>query len=379
MKLLIVVTHLLGTGHLARALTLGRSFVQRGHTVTVASGGTPAPHLSTQGINFIQIPALRSNGVDFSQLLTADNAVADETYLTSRIQRLCYLIQNDTPDVLITELYPFGRRSLRNEFQALLDRAKSQPSPPLILSSIRDILAPPSKPQKALDADTMIQRYFDGVLVHSDPAATPLETSWPVSDALRAKLHYTGYVTAPAPEAHPNGSGLGEILVSAGGGDVGDTLYAHAVEAAKLMPDHIWRLLIGGGASAPARIKALSDATSPAILEPARSDFRQMLPLAAASVSMCGYNTALDILQTKAPAVFIPYDLGKEVEQGLRAQSLGHLSGIEVLLSQSLSPETLCHALETVIIAPSRETQTLNFSGANHSVEIVTRLLEHHR
>jgi len=45
-----------------------------------------------------------------------------------------------------------------------------------------------------------------------------------------------------------------------------------------------------------------------------------MLYHAAASVSLCGYNTALDILQAGTPAVFVPFDDGSEVEQGLRAR-----------------------------------------------------------
>ncbi|HBR43215.1 MAG TPA: glycosyltransferase, partial [Sulfitobacter sp.] len=43
MKVSIVVTHLLGTGHLARALTLGRAYGAAGHDVQVVSGGMPAP------------------------------------------------------------------------------------------------------------------------------------------------------------------------------------------------------------------------------------------------------------------------------------------------------------------------------------------------
>ena len=49
MKVMIVVTHLLGTGHLSRALTLGRAFVQDGHDTFVISGGMPAPQLDQHG------------------------------------------------------------------------------------------------------------------------------------------------------------------------------------------------------------------------------------------------------------------------------------------------------------------------------------------
>ena len=71
MNVLIAVTHLLGTGHLARALTLARAFVAQGHKVQILSGGGPAPQLDHSGVDLLQLPPLRSDGVDFTRLLIA--------------------------------------------------------------------------------------------------------------------------------------------------------------------------------------------------------------------------------------------------------------------------------------------------------------------
>ncbi|KIC20261.1 glycosyltransferase family protein [Leisingera sp. ANG-Vp] len=373
MKVLIAVTHLLGTGHLSRAFTLARAFTAVGHQVQVASGGFPAPQLNSDEIDLIQLPPLRSDGVDFTKLLAENGTLADDTYLASRQDALCSALQNLQPDVLITELYPFGRRSLRKEFLALLEAAHGLPKRPVILSSIRDILAPPSKPEKADKADRVIGQYYDAVLVHSDPAATRLEASWPVSDMLGAKLRYTGYVAPPAAGPHPQQAGRGEVLVSAGGGSVGTPLYETALEAAKLMPGTPWRLLVGGTDAAD-RIKAFSETGSPALLEPARKDFRQMLSHAAVSVSMCGYNTALDLLQAGSPAVLVPFDAGNETEQGLRAASLAPLDGFEIVKTADLSPAALCAAVNSALRAPRRVAGGFRFDGAARSVEIAAEL-----
>ena len=369
MKVMIVVTHLLGTGHLSRALTLGRAFQAAGDRVQIVSGGFPAPQLATGDIDLLQLPALRSDGVNFTQLLTPGGALADERYYHQRQSALCQALQHLQPDLLITELYPFGRRSLRHEFRALLQAAKARPKPPKILASIRDILAPPSKPEKAVKADAVISEFYDAVLVHSDPKATRLELSWPVSDMLAAKLHYTGFVAPAAAGPHPAAEGSGEILVSAGGGSVGDEIYQTALQAARLMPDTPWRLLVGGS-DAKARIEKLSQTPSRAILEPARPDFRQMLTHVAASVSMCGYNTALDLLQAETPAVLIPFDAGKEVEQSLRAQSLTPLAGFEALRTAELTPERLIAAVKKARCAPRRSADQFQFDGARRAVEI---------
>ena len=59
MKVLIAVTHLLGSGHLARALTIARSFAAAGHDAVVASGGMGAPQLNATGVTLLQLPPLR--------------------------------------------------------------------------------------------------------------------------------------------------------------------------------------------------------------------------------------------------------------------------------------------------------------------------------
>ena len=44
-RVMIVVTHLLGIGHLNRALTLARAFRGKGASVRLVSGGMPVAHL----------------------------------------------------------------------------------------------------------------------------------------------------------------------------------------------------------------------------------------------------------------------------------------------------------------------------------------------
>ncbi|GGX58795.1 glycosyl transferase [Tateyamaria omphalii] len=371
MEVTIVVTHLLGTGHLARALTLGRAFVAAGDTVTVISGGKPVPHFDSAGLTLVHLPPLQSNGTDFSTLLTDAGEVADDAYLAARQATLLDHIVQQSPDVLITELFPFGRRTLKAEFQALLEAADGLPSRPLILSSIRDILAPPSKPAKVTFADQFVDRFYDAVLVHSDPEVVTLDASWPVSERLRPKLRYTGFVAPGAPDMiAPRHS---EILVSAGGGDVGDKVFEAACEAAKLNADHSWRFLVGGDDAR--RTFWANRAPANVVVEGPRPDFRELLVGATASVSMCGYNTALDVLQTGVPAVFVPFDDGGEVEQGLRADALATLPAVSVVRQANLSGPTLADAIGKLAQQERRSPRTTGMTGAKTSVEIVHGLL----
>ncbi|WP_299962942.1 glycosyltransferase [uncultured Roseobacter sp.] len=378
MRVAILVTHLLGSGHLARALTLGRAVDAAGHKAVVLSGGMPAPQLATSGVQFVQLPPLRSDGVAFTRLLDADGGEASAALLDARATAIRAALVASPVDVLITELFPFGRRVLRAEFLSAIEAARSQTPAPLICASIRDILAPPSKPARAETTQDIITRLYDAVLVHADPDVTPLEASWPVTGALAAKLHYTGFVAPLPPGPHPDGIGSGEILVSAGGGDVGGALFEAALSAAVATPAWRWRVLVGGGADA--RVATLADAAPSNLkVEPARPDFRQMLQGSAASVSMAGYNTALDLLQTGTPAVLIPFDAGGETEQSLRAAALSKLPGVEVLRTAELTGERLRDAVAKVQAAPPRAPRADGMEGAARTVEILQELLEARR
>lgn len=375
MRVMIVVTHLLGTGHLARALTLGRAMSAAGQTVCVVSGGMAVPHFDAEGLKLVQLPPVRSDGTDFTQLLDTNGDVATDAYLAARIRLARDTLDAFAPDVLITELFPFGRRILRDEFQALLSAAKDLAHAPLVLCSIRDILAPPSKPSKAAFADDMVARFYDGVLVHADPEVITLDQSWPMTKHVSKCLHYTGFVAPPAPQIAAQKDPL--ILVSAGGGTVGDGIFAAAMDAASGLQDYTWHLLVSGPEERRARLQ--SQAPANVHVEAPRSDFRTLLGQACASVSMCGYNTALDLLQTGVPAVVVPFDDGGEVEQGLRAQALAKQPGITVLKQDSLLADGLAQAVRAVMRAPGRAPRKDGMDGAAQTAKRVATLWQAHR
>ena len=374
MKVLIVVTHLLGSGHLRRAINLSHEFVASGHSVTLVSGGVPVKTFDTQGLSFVQLSPLCSDGTNFTRLLNADGSGADEPTIQARENKLIELIQNLQPDILITELFPFGRRVLQREFLGLLEAAQALPTVPVILSSVRDILASPSSEKKAQKTEELIVNYYDGVVVHSNSATTPLNASWPVTDLIQKKLFYTGYV-AQSVSDYKAEQNTEEVIVSAGGGSVGRHIYETAIEASRLLPDRRWRLLIGGSDSQieVTRLKALATGSA-TVIEPNRPDFRELLSGALCSVSMCGYNTAIDLLLTGTPGVLVPFDAGGEQEQTLRARSLSKRSAYTLLLADDMTPESLCSAVEQASVAGRFTIDKNQFNGALETVRFATKL-----
>ncbi len=374
MQILVVTTHLLGTGHLRRSINLSQAFVASGHRVTLVSGGMPVSIFDYKDLMLVQLPPVRSDGTNFTQLLDDRDAIADESRFKSREKKLVELVNDLQPDIIITELFPFGRRVLREEFLSLLKASHALPRVPVILSSVRDILAAPSSEKKIRQTEALISDYYDGVLVHSDRATTPLEASWPATDSISAKLLYTGYVTQPESDyiAKPVET---DVVVSAGGGSVGAHIYETAIEVARLSPDRRWRILVGGNnAEAETRRLKILAADTSVVIEPNRPDFREILSGVLCSVSMCGYNTAIDLLLTGTPGVLVPFDAGGEQEQTLRATSLSSRSAFVLLLARQLTPECLGRAVEKAIIGGRFSTDQKKFNGAVESVRFATNL-----
>src|SRR5689334_6188430 len=119
-RVAILVTHLLGTGHLSRSLILARALRDAGLAPQLISGGMPTGHLDLSGVDFVQLPPVRSDGTSFTRLLDDSGNPVTPEYMQQRIRVLEGTLRDNPPDVLITELFPFGRRVLRDEFLAAL-------------------------------------------------------------------------------------------------------------------------------------------------------------------------------------------------------------------------------------------------------------------
>src|SRR4029453_3906759 len=138
LRVLIAVTHLLGAGHLTRAAALARAFVRAGHDVTLLSGGMPAPLVSTKGMRLAQLPPVRTQGADFTKLLDPAGAVVGPRSLEERIRLRRAVFGDAAPDVVITELFPFGRHVLADEFMTLIQAAQRRRGGARVVASFRD-------------------------------------------------------------------------------------------------------------------------------------------------------------------------------------------------------------------------------------------------
>ncbi|MGO4670457.1 glycosyltransferase family protein [Bosea sp. 2RAB26] len=375
-RVLIAVTHLLGSGHLVRAAHLARALGAAGFETVLVSGGAAPRSVPDGSFTFAQLPPVKVEGVDFRNLLDPEGRPVSQDYRALRRKMLCDLTAQHRPDVVITEHFPFGRRQLGDEFLGLISVAAAANPRALVLSSVRDVLVTP-RADRIREAEARIAAHFDAVLVHGDRAFLPLERSWPVAPELARKLRYTGYLTGPEECAAPLEPG--EIVVSGGGSAAGLPLFELAIATATLMGNRRrWRILGGQGIGAEEFADLEGKAPAHVCVERARPDFPGLLAGCALSISQAGYNTVLDLVRAGRPAIVVPFDAGNETEQAIRAEAMEH-AGLARCLRltgpDSLTPSRLEKAVTEMLGADAPPPLTIDRAGAETSVAIIAKLL----
>jgi predicted glycosyltransferase len=378
--LLFWCQHSVGLGHLARAHVLCAGLVERFRVVLVCGGALPDGIAPPDGVDVVALPALGVGPA--GSFVSHDPQLSVADAWTARRQRLLATYEATRPSVLLVELWPFGRARFGRELLPLLERARRDGVP--AFSSVRDILVSRRDDQREHDARAcaLTNAHLDGVLVHSDPAFARLEQTFGPRSRLRVPVRHTGFVVAPrergdAPRAD---AARRPVLVSAGGGLVGGPLLRAALQAQRILWPQTGRpmRLIGGPFLPPAERHALADAaaTTPgATLVPTVAGLGAELDRAAVSVSQCGYNTALELIRSRVPALVVPYATPEEDEQRRRARRLARLGALSVLDPDALSPQALAAAiLELERFAPA--SAALDLDGARTTTEL---LWAHHR
>jgi len=378
-RIFLYVQHLLGIGHLKRAVTLARALGAAGIDVTLASGGFDVPDIAMEGVHRVQLPPAGTADASFRTLIDVDGRVVDEDWKRRRREALLAAWRAAEPHALVLELFPFGRRQMRFELLPLLEAASAAPRRPLVVSSVRDVLgggqANPARQDEMLE---LLERHFDHVLIHGDPALIPFERTFRHAQRIAARLHYTGYIVErDEPTGADVRAGEGEVLISAGGGAVGRRLLETAVRARPLttLAERTWRVLAGVHAPA-ADFRALAELASGlgkgrVIVERARADFKALLRNCALSVSQGGYNTTMESLQAGARMVAVPFAGVAEIEQTLRARLLAERGLIEVVEESALTPATLAAAIDRAAQRERPAPDFIDFAGAERSAALL--------
>ncbi len=371
MKIMFYSQHVLGIGHFFRSMELAGALDR--HDVLFVEGGdalegfVPPSHVTR-----LLLPPIMMDS-EFKSLQTQDRDIHD-----IRSQRRSLILESFLafrPDVLITELFPFGRKQFRFELMPLLDLIKDSRTGTKVICSLRDILVE-KRDQAEYEEGVLkvLNAHYHHLMVHSDPRIMTLDETFDRVKDIAVPLDYTGFIARKRATGRKR-SAEKIIIVSSGGGKVGVELLDASISALKRLPGMNVRLRIFIGPFMEngdrEKLTALSSDDSRISMEPFSLDFLDELSHSDLSVSMAGYNTCMDVLSAGVPAFVYPFPQNRE--QMMRARKFEKLGFFNIL--NTLDPDVLAGAFAEVLLNERTISPAMSpdLSGAAKAAVVVEK------
>lgn len=387
-KVMFYCQHILGMGHFIRSMEIVRRL--RDFDVCFLNGGEiiqgfDFPH----NVRVVNLPAIKSDEVFRDIQVTKGGETLDEVK-TRRTREILSAFDQFNPDLVMIELFPFGRKKFAFELVPLLERIRLRRKRAKVVCSLRDILVSKSDQNRYEErVCDLINRYFDLVLIHADPQFQKLEETFSRANDLKVEIKYTGYV-AQSPSTHPvdiSDFGLPSaetnrpfILASIGGGRVGKELLQCAIEASSVLEEILpHRMLIFTGPYLPdeefLQLQEMAKDRPYVTLQRYTPHLLPYMKKADLSISMAGYNTCMNILTTGVRAIVLPFTGGKNNEQTIRAEKLEALRVVTVIRPCELKPNFLAEKI-TQCLKKVPISSPLNICGVENTFAALTETLK---
>lgn len=368
MRRVAIFTHdTFGLGHVRRCLHITRELAEGEPPATVllitgcpavAALGAP-PH----GADIVKIPTVVKTGAPEHRPPHLSLPLAEITSLRTRLVREAVL--GFDADLFLVDNFPLGSRDeLLPVLRALRERGTRS------VLGLRDILGAPEVVRREWRRQgiyEILERYYDRILVYGLPSVLDVSEAYDLPSAVASRVDYCGYITAEDPSssdgALPAERRGGPFLLATGGGG-GDAfpLLEAFVEALPFLPD-LPTLVVTGPLMSPVQREELASRVDDRDNVSVRDyvpGLRAHIGAAAAVVSMCGYNTAAELMATGTPAVVVPRTwrygehvrkkaAGEEWEQLMRARALSAGGVVELLEPEELGPERLAERVRSVL------------------------------
>ncbi len=382
MNIVIYCQYVWGMGHLVRSLELARALSD--HDVTLVAGGQDVALDLPGHVNLVRLPALYMDEL-FTTLIPGDSARSVEQIKQERKEVLSALFEQKQPDVLIVELYPFGRSIFGFELEPLLEDIRiGKYGAVKAVCSLRDILVEKKDPAAYEDRVLRkLNREFDALLIHSDENLLRLNETFTRVDDINIPVVHTGFITQQADPAAGRrlrrdldiSSDQKLIVASAGGGRSGYKLLTFVLDAGELLRDRLnFRLeVFTGPFMENEEFEKLSSRAMRGIrIQRYTRRFLDYLHAADLSVSLAGYNTCMNLLVTRVPALVYPYS--RQREQPMRVDKIKHLLPLKILAESDVRPDRLGdHMVRMMDQNRTIESLPIDLNGAANSANFLSR------
>jgi predicted glycosyltransferase len=282
--------------------------------------------------------------------------------ITERMAEIRGFIDTFQPDMLLVDTFPLGYMS---ELREVLNRSNGSAEGPMCILGIPYVTAELQNVFKSPTNRAAFAAYRYGVVYHEEPYD-------PVYEKIPFPLEITGIVPGPPPPASNPASKT--ILVLAGGGATSSDLLDPLIAATATFREqgYVVRFVIGPLADHEDALEKIQGAGNFEIIP--SSPIEDMLPDTRLVIARCGYNTAVTLVRTLVPIIFIPFCITRADEQYTRAEALSELKNIAMVdpLEDDI-PKRLEQTIATLISSGhAARTSPFSFSGGEKLTTFLT-------
>jgi len=386
-KLLFYCQHILGMGHLVRSMEIVRGLMSDFQVCFINGGEIIKEFEIPDGIEVINLPAIKTDS-EFKQLKPVDTSLSLAEVQEFRKNKLLQVADEFQPDVLIIELFPFGRGKFSFELIPFLEKLQDSQKPVKIVSSLRDIVVTKTNQEKYENkVCRLMNQYFDMLLIHGDSNFITLDESFSRVKDIQSQTKYTGYVVQnPSlnPELTKEDIAIFEseqplILVSVGGGRFGHELIDCVIESADILKQKIPHKIqvFTGPFSQDEKVQAwqkLTENKQNINVSRYTRNLLSYMQKADLSISMSGYNTTLNVMTTGVRAMILPFKGNNDQEQRIRASKLDNLGVVKMLNDSDLQPEIFSQKLIDYLAIEPKKLE-FDFNGVENTAALVKNLV----
>jgi predicted glycosyltransferase len=376
-KVMFYCQHILGMGHLIRSVEIVRGLIPDFKICFINGGEVIEEFEFPPEIEVINIPAIKTDS-EFTELTPVDDSLTMSELESIRTKILLDTCDRFQPDILIIELFPFGRRRFSFELIPLMEKAKAMGTK--IVSSVRDIVVTKQNQERHEEkVCRLINKYFDMLLIHGDPNFVKLNLSFSRVNELTCPVHYTGYVVQPLPQPQAiDNKPL--ILVSVGGGRFGHDLLECVAYTAPILKDKIpHHLQVFTGAFSPdevvVKLQQITKNLDNITIERYTPNFLNYMQQADLSIGMSGYNTTMNILSTGVKAMMMAFQGNNDKEQETRLKKLDTLGRVKMIQLEDLQPEKFAEQIISYL-QQSKTELSLNLDGVDSTGKYIKHLVK---
>jgi len=339
--------------------------------------------------DYIKLPSIAKDGPGNWKATHLSMSFPEILHL--RKQLISHVLLNYAPDIFLVDHMPHGAMG---ELLPALEAIKHSRIHAQVILGLRDILDSPEvtiKRWQVEGAYEAIERYYARILVFGMQDVYDVAEKYQIPQDDAKKVFYCGYVTnlATASNAHNvrarylAGKSVDArlIVVMAGGGADAYPMMSTLIDALpKVLEDQECVLAVITGPFMPADLIAdLSRRAEqlPIHMMESVNDSLGHISAADLVISMAGYNTTVEILRMKTPAILIPR-AGPSAEQRTRARLFAEKQWVDMIDPDELTPDNLAQRISYHLghLIESNPTKLPNLDGAAAAAQLTLSVLD---